>query len=61
MDTENGKAKAEPDVRQVPEIEKQPRAKLIPPIDENVVVAGSKLTTLLMEKIDPGVVLEIPT
>ena len=47
--------------KHVPLIEKQPFFKLIPPVDENDVVAESKLTTLLIEKIDPGVVLPIPT
>jgi len=46
--------------RQFETIEKQPLAKLIPPVDEKVVVAGSKFTTLLIEKSDPGVVEEIP-
>ena len=47
--------------RHDPEIEKHPRAKFTPPVELNVVVAGSKLTTLLIAKIEPGVVEEIPT
>jgi hypothetical protein len=46
---------------QTPEIEKQPFFRLIPPIDEKELVAGSKFTTELMAKSDPGVVEDIPT
>ena len=50
----------EPPPTHVPAIEKQPVFTLMPPTDENVVVAGSKLTTLLIEKSDLGVDVAMP-
>ena len=46
--------------KHVPATEKQPDLTLIPPVDEKVEVAGSKLTTLLMAKREPGEVEEMP-
>ena len=46
--------------KQLPAMEKQPDFTLTPPIDEKLVVAGSKLTTLLMEKREPGVDVAMP-
>ena len=46
--------------KHVPAIEKQPDLTLTPPVEEKLVVAGSKLTTLLMAKREPGEVEEMP-
>jgi hypothetical protein len=40
---------------------KQPAERLIPPVDQNEEVAAVKLATLFMAKIDPGVLVLIPT
>ena len=50
----------EPPPTHVPAMEKQPDLTLTPPVDEKLVVAGSKLTTLLMAKREPGEVEEMP-
>jgi len=46
--------------KQLPEMEKQPFFKLIPPMEEKEVVAGSKLTTLLTDRREPGEVEATP-
>lgn len=52
-----------PDPTQVPLMEKQPAAMLMPPSAENVEVAVEKLMpfVLPMEKSEPGVVVLMPT
>ena len=51
----------DPPPTQVPAMEKQPVFTFIPPTLENVVVAGSKLTTPFTAKREPGEVEEMPT
>ena len=48
-------------VKHTPLTEKQPFEILMPPVPEKVVVAPVKLTTLLIAKMEPGVVEPIPT
>ena len=52
-----------PPPRHVPAIEKQPAARLMPPVEEKVEVAVEKLMPLVlpMERIEPGVVVPMPT
>ncbi len=48
------------DAMHVPLIAKHPAAKLMPPVEWKVLVAGVKLATLLTERMEPGVVVPMP-